>query len=128
MLWLTIYFSPEGVEYSLNGRPSEPIRAREKSGGGIPFDIHIIRITSLDVNVYGGNEISATSYVEYGVLSLLDAAIRSLLSEGILDRASIRVLPCYVNEQTTANLSIRLFTTPTLFLGGIIHTKKGYAK
>jgi len=91
---------------------------------GIP----IIRITSLDLDVYSGDEITATSYLASVLLSILETLISYLRKEKALDHARLRVIPCYINEQTTVKISIRLFTSIALFISGLIHTKNGYAK
>ena len=128
ILSVILYFAPKGIEYSFNGRVEKKAALSDKKKNKIPFGLTCIRITALRVTVYGGAEVTSTSLFTSFLSALCDVMIRYLRQEKVLDRAEVRVLPCYVNEQGTAIISIRLFSGIALFLSGIIHTKSRYAK
>ena len=128
MLSVTLYFSPQGIEWSLNGKKGKILFLKERSGTPMPIGLEVVRITYLRIDVYSGNDVAGTTCGMGVLFAILDPALGYLRSRKLLDRAAVRILPCYVNEQTTVKFSIRLFTGIALFLGGIIHTKRGYAK
>ena len=128
---LKVYFAPDGLYYSINGKKGKPIRPKEKTEGKkFPFDIHALHVTNMEVRVYTGGSLVGVTYLCAALLQMLYAAERYLSAENVLDRADLRVLPCFVNEQATVYFSIKLFTSIAKFLLSLIHTKKGveYAK
>lgn len=131
ILYGKVFFDKNGLFFSIYGRKGKPILPKErKSGSGISFDLRALHFSSITVDIYAGGDLSAATYSLSAIIVALDAAMRYLESERLLDHASLRVLPCYINAQSAVNLSIRLFTSPIKFLSSFIHTKKGanYAK
>ena len=131
VLYGKVFFDKSGLYFSLYGRRGKAVIPKQgKRGSSISFDIRALHFSSVTVDVYAGGDLFAATYVLSALIAVMDAAMRYLESERLLDHASVRVMPCYINEQSSVNLSIRFFTSPIKFLSSFIHTTKGanYAK
>ena len=126
ILYGKVFFDKEGICLSLYGRKGRAIvPPKGKGGGGIPFDLTALHFSSISLDVYAGGDLLGATYLLSSLIGVMDAAMRYLESEKLLDRAEIRVIPCYINRQTSANLSIRVFTSIIKFSASFIHTKIG---
>lgn len=82
------------------------------------------------LTAYIGGDPQSVSLFLGGALISLDAALEYLDKIGRLDERKVRILPCYVGNQSTVNFSISVFSSIALLLSTLAHTTEGgkYAK
>ena len=126
---LKIFFSEDGVYFSAFGKRGRPLIFKDKKTS-VPFDIRALHFTSIKVRIYAGGETDATTYLLASLAEIFDVGMRYLREERVLDAGEVLILPCYVNKQSSVNLSMRFFTSIAMFFACFFHTKKGekYAK
>ena len=126
MLTINLYFSKEGIYYSFNGKNAKKAILKEGKKKKMPFDpISALKFRRIELLVRAGGDANGVSLI----LGFLGVSVRSLIeylsNDKRLDEYKIRIIPCYTNEATTANISIKVFTSPALLIGAMAHTKKG---
>ncbi|GEM_PF-4819575 len=130
---LILYFSKEGVYYSVFGKKGKKIvrkKSDEKKSVSVPFSLYALHFLTVDVKVYTSGSVEESTYACGFVLSLLDSAFQYLEKAKLMDRGSITVLPCYTADQTMVHFSIKIYTSIVRFLSSFTHTEKevNYAK
>ena len=129
VLSLKLYFDPDrGVFLSVNGKEGKLIGANGGGSGG-NFDymplVYSLYPTKVEIGIYAGGDPLVISMF----LGTVRVAIENLLNVidryRAIDERRIRVYPCFVNDQTSVNFSIRFFTSLTLIMQALVHTKIG---
>lgn len=120
---IRLLFAKEGVFYSINKKNGVPIKLTDKPSN-MPVSIFTIRLLSFYADVNIGGDISISTYASYALIQIIDIIFSFFRKENLLDRGKVRVIPCYLNDQTTVKISIRFFTSVALFISGMIHTKQ----
>ena len=129
ILSVIIYFDQEGeIFLSLNGKKAKPIirksEERKDKADFLPL-LEAIYLNEADLSLYVGGTPQSLSLILGALQIILNDLILSANARSPVEYCRIRVLPCYVNDQISANFSISLFTSPVLILAALMHTKKG---
>ena len=128
ILSVKLYFAPDGIYCSLNGKPGKLIRSKEEEKGKKRLKVNpfaAIKIRFLDLSFAMGGDPLTLSYVLGSIMTTLDSVLSYLQLKQILDRAKVRVVPRFTGSVATVNFSIRLFTSLSMILAAFTHTTRG---
>lgn len=129
ILLIILYIDQEGELFiSMNRKKAKQIMRNDKiSKKKVNLNAFLtgIYLTKADVSLYVGGPPQRISLIMGAVQLILEYLILSANDRFPIEFCRIRALPCYVNEQFSANFSISIFTSPVLMLVALLHTKKG---
>lgn len=124
---LKLYFAEGAVYLSLNGKKGKMLSLKKKSkSSSLRFDpFAAIRIRFLTISLAIGGDPLVLSYTLGSMLGILSSLLSYAEDRGILDQATLRVIPALSDRSATVNFSIKLFTSIAMLLGAFGHTKRG---
>ena len=127
ILSVKVYFSDDGAHLSINGGKGKPFAKKQKKSK-IPIKvdpIRMIRIRTLSLTLSVGGHPTTVSYALGAALSSLSGAFAYLEEQGVLDKATIRVVPHFSGESAKVIFSTKIFTSIAMVLSGLSHTTRG---
>jgi len=126
IVFLTVYLSDQGVLISLNGKKGRPFTLAAEKPRRITFDpLVALRIRSLDLVLTVKGEPLTLSSALGATMTTISVFLSYLESRGILERASLRVMPRYSGGPSAVNFSIKILTSAAMLIGGLSHTTRG---
>ena len=129
ILNIKLLFSEDGLYLSLNGKKgrSIPESSSEKKEKKISLTAFLdaIHVKNAMLTVYAGGDAASLSILLASMKESFGSVMGYLTERKRLDKCRITILPCYLNDQTTVNFSISLFSCAALILFVLAHTKKG---
>ena len=129
ILRIRLLFSEEGITISLNGKKGKTIgksdKNEKKNKRSSSALLKAIYLRNLTLSIYAGGDAANLSLFLAMLKKSILSGIKFLKSQKRADRCKITVLPCYVNDHTTVNFSISLFTCGALLMAALPHTNKG---
>ena len=129
VITIRIFFDEDGPVISVNGKKGTVIHSKHKKKKKkhtvLEMYPQLIHIKEMKISAYTGGEITALSLAVGSILMFAEEGMYYLKRNGLLDKGTVRLLPCYIGERTTVNFSITLFTSIAQIFGMLVHTKKG---